>query len=645
MATTTDPSGLVAWLGSPSNRCYLNTRAVTVKSAGAGAGVGVFAKATLDPTRPSPHDLDPNVLLRVHKSMALCGKNCTVANVVYEEGLDGIDALVVAVLYEIQQGSASPWYGYLKSINHTAEPGRSIMDLAETGAAGAAAPSLILPAPFWEARDLALLGGTEVEMVDGLDDAQLRYHYAVAIMFSRHAARSGLSVPPLLENCLPPGNEGDAAPEMEADEDASGKPFDEAKFAVFAAFFLAITSRAFDVDNYRDLALVPGADLFNHSVEENVHFVTLGEVCAYCGKDACGHGEYGPPDDSDDSEVSDAEDSHLSDASPAVVESLDGAEHLTELTLDYVAELEQELAEADSDSESETSFDADLDPLVAESYLDPDECCDIVLERRVKKGEELYNTYGDLSSAELLVKYAFALQDNPNDAITLGPQVSAYVGALADAAEEGDSEAKNLLGRLEWYISSGYPQLTQYIQMMQAEDEEEGHDHCDDGCCGDEKGGCEDDQCQDNHCDAGATFDAESNQESEAEPEEYQWMEDCKLGFPGNFNGFAIAVATLLTAPETTFDELREAFADEELLAAPGYAGAFVEKKLILEASKASNSLLKKLVQEKLAAYSDKNKSGDLKRMLKKASGNRLAAYTVLYNEKKMLEAAAKKLK
>lgn len=635
MATTVDPNGLLEWFQDPNNKCYFNSKDLAVKPTSNGTGVGVFAKTNLDPAKAKLNDLEPNLLLRVHKSMTLNGKNCAVSNLIYDEGIDGIDGVLIAVIYEIELQDKSPWFGYLKSINHTTDPKSNITHLVKSDPDVSLAKSkkdaerYILPVPFWDEKELDLLVGSEVEILDGLDDSQLRYHYAVAITFAKRVNNSmKLPIPYILQNPLPAGNEGEDQQEEEEEE------FDEIRFKQFASLFLAISSRAFDVDNYRDLALVPGADLFNHDSfnEENVHFVTLGEVCPYCGKDACGHGEHGPPDSEEESEEEEQDDEGVEEA----------IEQLTEITMDYVETMERELAEseaeAEEDEDSEEEYDEDLDPIIAESYLDPDECCDIVLERKVKKGDEVFNTYGDLSNAELLIKYGFCVDSNPNDTLTFGPEVSQYVGSLVQKIDDSDdADSKDKMSRLNWWITYGYKALNEYIEIQsrheddhdhQGEGEEEEEDEPEEEKEEEEKDGC----CDEDDCNG-------------CEDDEYEWMETCKLGFPGHFNGFAIAVATLLTTSAATMTELLDAFEDEELMAAPGYAGAFVEKKLILESDKKTNTFLKDLINLKLTSFNDNNKSGDLKRMVKKANGRKQLIYTILMNEKKMLEFALKKLK
>ncbi|KAG7923640.1 hypothetical protein KL905_000858 [Ogataea polymorpha] len=151
-------------------------------------------------------------------------------------------------------------------------------------------------------------------------------------------------------------------------------PAELADLSKFAAVVLAVASRAFEIDHFHLSGLVPGADLFNHHPDGqgSVHFEALAEVCPDCGKLDCGHG-------SDDS--GDFEDPQATDL----------------------------LSDADNTDKDENS-----------------ELCDIVTHTSIVPDTEIFNTYGPLSNAELLARYAFCVEDNPYDTVCLGKQVSAH---------------------------------------------------------------------------------------------------------------------------------------------------------------------------------------------------------------------------
>ncbi|KAG7834476.1 hypothetical protein KL943_002860 [Ogataea angusta] len=161
-------------------------------------------------------------------------------------------------------------------------------------------------------------------------------------------------------------------------------PAELADLSQFAAVVLAVASRAFEIDHFHLSGLVPGADLFNHHPDGHgsVHFEALAEVCPDCGKLDCGHGS----DDSDDQfdESNDSEDFEDSQATHEVADA----------------------QEKDNDENSEL--------------------CDIVSHTSLVPDTEIFNTYGPLSNAELLARYAFCVDDNPHDTVCLGKQVSAH---------------------------------------------------------------------------------------------------------------------------------------------------------------------------------------------------------------------------
>ena len=62
------------------------------------------------------------------------------------------------------------------------------------------------------------------------------------------------------------------------------------QWIAFRRAYTLVSTRAFLVDAYHGLALVPIADAFNHSEEHDVHLETDWEVCRDCGAlEACGH--------------------------------------------------------------------------------------------------------------------------------------------------------------------------------------------------------------------------------------------------------------------------------------------------------------------------------------------------------------------
>ncbi|KAK9352532.1 hypothetical protein V1505DRAFT_364806 [Lipomyces doorenjongii] len=169
----------------------------------------------------------------------------------------------------------------------------------------------------------------------------------------------------------------------------------------FADAVSVVAARCFEIDAFIGLGLCPIADLFNHSDHEDVHFETRFEVCEWCGNnDTCEHdaqalrdaaGENDNQSESDDSGPPDIED-------------------------------------GDNDKFSDISVDDDAD-----DDDDDKDTCDIVVHRRiafsrqgyVQRTREIFNSYGPLSSAQLLVKYGFAIRRNAHDYLSLEREMRA----------------------------------------------------------------------------------------------------------------------------------------------------------------------------------------------------------------------------
>ncbi|GAA5999992.1 protein-lysine N-methyltransferase [Rhodotorula paludigena] len=129
-------------------------------------------------------------------------------------------------------------------------------------------------------------------------------------------------------------------------------------FAHLLRAYSLVSSRAFQVSSYHSLALVPLADAFNHSDPPHVHFASDTWVCPECGRlEACPHDE-------------------------ETVTAGAGA-----------------LADGHEDGAEET--------------------LDMVSERAIEAGEEVYNTYGaGLANAKLAASYGFLLEGNEHDVLS-----------------------------------------------------------------------------------------------------------------------------------------------------------------------------------------------------------------------------------
>ncbi|KAK4705954.1 hypothetical protein P7C70_g234, partial [Phenoliferia sp. Uapishka_3] len=152
-------------------------------------------------------------------------------------------------------------------------------------------------------------------------------------------------------------------------------------FPLFLRSFAHVTSRAFLIDNFHHLALVPLFDLFNHSTDSpHVHLESHEWVCIVCGHwDWCEHEQN---DESSEGKVGPPEDTTL----------------ITE--------------EADEDERVELVAHCDIAP-----------------------GFEIHNTYGEaLSNARLLLEYGFIVEANPWDVSTFDS--AAFLSTFFDFLDE-----------------------------------------------------------------------------------------------------------------------------------------------------------------------------------------------------------------
>jgi N-lysine methyltransferase SETD6 len=226
-----------------------------------------------------------------------------------------------------------------------------------------------LPILWPHGEAAALLAGTDAAALRVRDRALLRADYVSLVrpFFHAHSAALGL--------------------------DASATTY-----ACFAAAATVVASRAFNVDRHHGQALVPLADLFNHrSGAETIHVVGSESACTCC-----------PPDDSDDSDSDDA------------VEEDDEGEEEDEPAQDA----EEEEEEKDPvHRQRRRSRQLRSRPRgrgrhgkavqVAADWLEMELVADVAA------GDEVWNTYGPLTTAALLCKYGFAEAHNPHDTVAL----------------------------------------------------------------------------------------------------------------------------------------------------------------------------------------------------------------------------------
>jgi len=166
--------------------------------------------------------------------------------------------------------------------------------------------------------------------------------------------------------------------------------------STFLHAYTLVSSRAFQVSAFHPLALVPLADAFNHSDPPHVHLASDAWVCPECGKlGACEHDDEGEP----------------------------GRER-----------------------------ESALEPPRTSSSRDEADTVDMVCERGVEPGDEVFNTYGGaLSNAHLVAAYGFLLEGNEHDVVSFERRDGALetLVRLVDAVGRPESPCDELERELD----------------------------------------------------------------------------------------------------------------------------------------------------------------------------------------------------
>ncbi|KAI0769993.1 hypothetical protein C8Q74DRAFT_1369228 [Fomes fomentarius] len=145
----------------------------------------------------------------------------------------------------------------------------------------------------------------------------------------------------------------------------------------FLHAYSLVCSRAFLVDAYHGLSMVPIADAFNHTQDNHVQLASEYDVCPTCGS----------------------------------------------------------LCECPHDREDATELSADERMSNNPPALDPADTVDMVTVRSVPGGVEIFNTNGaNLSNAALLARYGFLLEGGETDVVTFGWPGSGLVVDRRDLA-------------------------------------------------------------------------------------------------------------------------------------------------------------------------------------------------------------------
>ncbi|KAM6502690.1 hypothetical protein JOM56_002667 [Amanita muscaria] len=295
-------------------------------------GIAVYSKGS---------NIPPNTkLVRIPRHAVLSTKSCTLSEHMSSTpyGLGAQLALSLALYAEILKGKFSRWFGYLQSLPYTDVDIPVFWDLEMEIGPGSRRLEDGREALKW-------LRGTEVwkilqkrsennrNLIEELNDY---YHETAETLILRHRDKilSQFPVTPTLHG--------------------------------FHRAYALVSSRAFIVDAYHGLCMVPIADAFNHESPNHVHLESDYYVCPECGSlHECVHDWDNPP---------------------------------TVLGIDSINTAHKAVAIADDELESDLFM---------------------VSVTAVPSGVEVFNTYGEtLTNAQLLTQYGFILEANDNDTLT-----------------------------------------------------------------------------------------------------------------------------------------------------------------------------------------------------------------------------------
>lgn len=549
---------LILWLNT---NAYWNPDLEVRESA---TGLGVFLNLEGEEI-----DLDP-LLLRIPKGSILSPKNSLIYNLLaeYEDGAidltSGMFGLIVSVIYEMASPK-SPWKAYL-----------DLIDLDNGN----------LPISLWDSETKAQFKNTELDLLNLFDENEVVGIYCECAKFAKSIGDL-IPVPSVF-------NVDSTEPEYVLEKCRD-------KLELFGRYSQCVISRAFKVDQFHDLALVPGADLFNHKSpevvdgkavnRETVHFECDDEVCGICGEFECEH-EDEDEDEWEDEEEEEGEEEEEEgedeEGEEEMEEEQDDDDEMSEeddnvsINLDYIYNMEQELhdeemsdAETDPDIEEVSTLGEDIDGSqddLAKELSDSSKCCDIVLVGLPdeKYNYELFNSYGnDLPNAFLLQKYGFIEDENINDTCLLAVQLCKYV---KDVKKKLGKKAAQLDEKIKWYEEDGFDIVCQmvYFGRKQREKEEkeasgEKHDHDDH-----DHDDHDHDHEHDDHEDCDSHDGCNDSCCDDDDFEEYEsWELSARIRFDGSVTEHTYAILNLVECDYKTF-KAAIAADEEDMIAAVG---------------------------------------------------------------------------
>lgn len=379
---------ILKWL---DKNAFWNSDLLNVEKSPTTSGIGVFYNTEY------AGDED-NLLLRIPKANILSGKNSFIFGLVHDfhehhssnvdvNLTEGMHSVVLSFVYELAAGEESPWFDYVSSI----DPKHATDELSN------------FPICLWTDEEKKLLKNTECDLLGMLGRSELVAFYIECINFAR-INEQYVKVPAVFDMEL-----------SDNDQEAFIVGHHYEKLMLFGKYVQTVISRAFSVDDFHGLSLVPGADLFNHLLpvlrteddlamvegRENVHFVCDGNgICGVCGEFNCedheedeiieeeeeiednednedgednkneDHDEISNGDDEDEdvdveineedsssdgsSDEDNSEDHEGEDDQSEDESSTEVLPDVSEITMDYIKEMEQEMEHEEDNSDAET---------------------------------------------------------------------------------------------------------------------------------------------------------------------------------------------------------------------------------------------------------------------------------------------------
>lgn len=613
----TKPSAVLALLQWLETNAFWNSDLVDVRDSPVG-GTGVFWK--LGPETDPDND---TLLLRIPKLAILSPKNSFLYSMLVDyvpldptvDFTAGMHSIVVTYIYEKSLGESSPWNAYLQTFNLDQEN---------------------VPICLWAEEEKAAMFNTECELLNMLDSSELVTFFLECINF---ATQNELLVAiPEIFRLL----QSDVSKEVDSEEFKS-------KLEHFGLYVQAVISRAFTVDKYLGLSLVPGADLFNHlspiladgsvSFRENVHFVCDDgeDFCEVCGETECGHDDSSDEEEEDDEieeedeevndEIDDGEED-IEDGSelPEMEELLETdvelesstddepseeeehsdtsdteeIEESKEITLKDIEEMEMAGSEDDTEQEEEEASTPTLsdeedaketishspdNEELAKELAEGSKCCDIVLTSMPSK-EFNYELFNTYGND---LSNAYLLQRYGficKGNVNVSCLLSVPMFAYLKKQKKSDKRKAQLGHKLDWYEQVGFPLLNEIIASSSGHDHDHaGHDHGEDSDC--------EDNCEDGCCD-----------ENEHEAPE-SWQLSPKVQYDGTPTEQTVALVRLINMPFAVFyHKLVRATSERKM------AARLARYLLEDDVTEKEKSLMRRWVEERLARYKDAQAEG-----------------------------------